>query len=176
MGWPSQILLEFPIDQTPPLPDNLHATTGFGHYQVSRKSIPTSHLEKNGNHWFEGDKVFTWTFVPCAKNWSRYWQHSNEQCSHHLPCVQGACSLFVEQALNRHYTKEDKIFSFDKSNKGMLFFYLPQNLPLYLLHYHFLFVLGWKVWEENVYTYWKSQCKDWAAFLCSAHSHIFLFK
>lgn len=37
---------------------NLHSTTGFGHHQASRKSILTSHLEKNENHWFQRDKTF----------------------------------------------------------------------------------------------------------------------
>lgn len=68
--YPSQILLEFPVDQRPCSPANLlHFTPGFGHHQAPRKSILTFHLEKNGNHRFKGDKVFICFFLQCAKNY-----------------------------------------------------------------------------------------------------------
>lgn len=89
IGYPSQILLEFPMNQGLCLPVNLHSTTGFAHHHTSRKSIPTSHLERNENQWLKEDKVFICPFLQCAKNCGWYWQHSNEQ-SRHVPCLRGA--------------------------------------------------------------------------------------
>ena len=89
IGYPSQILLEFPMIQGPCLPANVHSTTDFAHHNASRKSISTSHLERNENQWLKEGKVFICPFLKCARNCGLYWQRSNEQ-SRHVPCLRGA--------------------------------------------------------------------------------------
>lgn len=76
--------------------------------------------------------------MQCAKSCGRYWQYSNEQ-NRRVLLLHGAYNLFVEQALNRHYTKEDEIVNLDKNNKVSS--NLSENLPLYLSHDHILLVL-----------------------------------
>lgn len=91
-----------------------HPTTGFGHHQASGKSILPSHLKKDGNHCFKGDKVSI--LSQCAKSCGRHWQYSNDQ-SKHILCLCGAGSLFMEQAWRRHYTKEDEIVNLIRAIK-----------------------------------------------------------
>lgn len=70
--------IRIPCESETTLLAHLHSTTGFGHQQASRKSIPTSRSE-NENQWFKGDEVFVYPLPQCAKNCHRYWQCSNEQ-------------------------------------------------------------------------------------------------
>lgn len=92
-----------------------------------------------------------------TKNCGGYRWYSAEQ-SRHVLCLHGAYSLFVEQALSKQNTKEDRIVKFNESNQGIS--YLPTNLTLYPPHNHFLFVIDRKTWEKNVCTYWKSSGKS----------------
>ena len=105
----------------------LHSTPGSDH-QASRKSILTSHLRRNGNHWFKGDRVFICPFLQCAEPWCTYQWYSTEH-GRHVLCLHGAGNLFVEQALSKHYTKEDTYVNVDENNKGI--YYRPQCLTVH---------------------------------------------